>query len=202
MSLLGFDSIGRRPLGALPDNGNFALVAIKGALALTGRALTFQTAEIGSFGSFAFVGTANSFKIGSAQSAGAFASVGSAAAFGIAGGITTSVSALTGIAATNLIVERAATAGPISLGGVSTFFSIAGSSGSMSYQLAGFGSTYARGFEAWVPRLFDVEQWSATAAQVDSWSLQTSASQTWTATSEPAGAWTPVPRQPELWTEE
>jgi hypothetical protein len=202
MSLLGFDALGRWALAQLPGNGNFALLTIRGAVALAGQAAAFGRSGPGAAASFLAAGSLTGFRLAEQAGQGPFVLAGNAAAFGSSQPSFGGSFLLTG-AATNLTVRVVASAGAVSLSGTSLPFFVSLASGRGAFAWAGGDSTYDRDHEAWVRRPFDMMSWQTEAALPPlSWSGVAPAASVWTADVQPANAWTPALIEPEPWTTE
>jgi hypothetical protein len=70
-----------------------------------------------------------------------------------------------------------------------------------TYVVAGEDSSFTRDFEAWFPRPFDRDGWTASLAEPESWTSEAPPYGAWTARATQAEAWTPAVEQPETWTD-
>lgn len=202
MSLLGFDALGRWALAQLPGNGNFALLTVKGSIALVGAAAAFKTSGVAAVGGFTLVGPSARFVVAEPASMAAFALAGNAAAFKSSETASGGSFALTGAAAKSAL-RVVASPGAISSSKIPIRLSVSLASVSAAFTWAGGGSSYSRDHEAWIRRPFDTMSWQTeTALTPLAWSRVAPTSNAWIEETPPANAWTPALIESEPWTNE
>ncbi|WP_441237489.1 hypothetical protein [Bradyrhizobium sp. 930_D9_N1_4] len=200
MSLLGFDALGRWALAQLPGNGNFALLTVRGSVALAGQAATFAISEPATAAGFLRTGIAAGFRVTEPVNPAGFAFVGNATAFKPAQACLSGSFVVTGAATKNTVREIAAP-GAFLMSATLLPFLVSLASGRGAFSWAGSDSTYDRDHEAWVRRPFDTMSWQTEATLLPlAWSNAAAPANVWGADVQPSNAWTPALIDPEPWT--
>jgi len=203
MSLLGFDALGRLALGQLPIMGatNTVLIAGNCAYVLTGQDAVFRPSQIATSGNVALSGSAATHSTKLLSSSATCLVRGNAVAFRLVTPLNVGTFLVGGNSARfGIGVPCFGAATAVSSDGCVLAISMTSTSG--SYMIAGYPTTFARDFEAWIPRPFDTDGWTATSGESVAWTGNASTTSPWTAASEPVGIWVPAVIQPEPWTKD
>lgn len=167
---------------AAPYDTNVVLTATPGAFSEAGIGALFGVKQPSSATSYALTGNAALFKPTMGATVGAYSETGVAALFDYEAFAGSAAYSVAGNAAT-FAPRFAASAASYSIAGNAALFGASLASPAGSYAVTGFPSIFSRDFEAWFPRPFQSDNWTATAGQ-------------------PSTTWTPAIDQPENWTAE
>ena len=203
MSLLGFDASGRLALGQLYRIGatNTVLTAAPGAYAATGQIAAFKAAHAGSAAAFVTAGSVTILRTAFATSQGAHLASGVAATFSVrllAGAGGNSIAANAAAFATKMLSSAAS----FSMSGQNARFGPSIGSSTGTYAVVGLDAVYTRDFEAWFPRPFDADDWTAGTGESEAWVPKAPTAETWPAQAKQPASWASAIKQSENWTTE
>lgn len=181
--LLGSSVIGRHALAQLPSSATIALPASLGTFNETGISARFSLSVPAPVTTYAVTGNADAFSL-------KFATL--TQAYSVSGVATLFRFNMPSAQTTYLVTGNAAFLGAGGFGANTGFFAVSGlpanflvtSSGGIaapgSFTVMGNAATFGLNREAWFPRPFDSDSWTAEAT--------------------PAETWTPSLKQVEIWT--
>jgi hypothetical protein len=200
MSLLGFDALGRWPIGTVPKQGatQFILPAVVGSLALAGIAGSFKASGPSAASTVALTGNASPWKVSEAATVGTSTLTAAATSLALFETSARGGHVFTGMPVVGLIGEAVTSAAFVAVSSQATsILSLAGSRGDLG--LAGFGATLERDFVNWVSRPLGSNtwisedlpgpNWSAANSQASSWDAVAAQSPAWSSAARPSGAW-------------
>lgn len=169
MSLLGFDAIGRLPLGTIPEkSGKYLLAGLAGSYALTGHAATFKTVEAGATGVYLETGNAAIFASSFHAVGTSYAETGHAATFLTKLGGAAGSFAVSGFPTGALVMV--AFRGTFAVTGFPANETTLEALGSASYRITGSAANLVRDFVNWFP---------ATIPQASTWNNDAAPSSVW-----------------------
>jgi hypothetical protein len=200
MSLLGFDALGRWPIGQLPVNGNVALLAAAASFTVAAPANTFRIVDSQSSGSFAFSGIASRLNIGGTSGVGSFSLTGTSIAFKLSDVVAVGGYVVTGIASRDLINGAINSAGAFKLTATGAALSIGFFVSAIPFASEGSSAVFDRDFVNWAVRPAAGDDWNAEVGPASTWNAVGLPSLPWSNENAPKPDWSPLSPPSNLWT--
>lgn len=199
--LLGFDAVGRFGLLQFPPLQSAALVVSGGVFTQTRRQATFAFTQASAVAQLSTVGTLATLNIGLPANSGTLAVTGLSATFKKILLATQNSFSFDG-AGNKFNIRQSVAVGDHTISGNSSSFVTGFQAHSVDYVVVVPEGNFARDFEAWFPRPFDLDDWAFRTTEGDTWSSIPSAPPSWNPRVRQADAWMPAEKQSETWNEE